>query len=66
MEQLTETITEQKRSRKRNPVLAAFLLGAVAGGMTRNMKAAYDVLEGKYGNGAERRPTLHITYTVKQ
>ena len=31
MEPLTETITEQKRSRKKNPVLAAFLLGAIAG-----------------------------------
>ena len=34
------------------------VLGAVAGGMTRNMKAAYDVLEGKYGNGAERKAKL--------
>lgn len=33
-------------------------LGAVAGGMTRNMKAAYDVMEGKYGNGAERKAKL--------
>ena len=31
MEPLTKTLTEQKRSRKRNPVLAAFLLGIVAG-----------------------------------
>ena len=31
MEPLTETITEQKSSRKKNPVLAAFLLGAIAG-----------------------------------
>ena len=31
MEPLTKTITEQKRSRKKNPVLAAFLLGAIAG-----------------------------------
>ena len=31
MESLTETITEQKRSRKKNPVLAAFLLGSIAG-----------------------------------
>lgn len=34
------------------------VLGAVAGGMTRDMKAAYDVLEGKYGNGAERKAKL--------
>ena len=34
------------------------VLGAVAGGMTRNMKAAYDALEGKYGNGAERKAKL--------
>ena len=34
------------------------VLGAVAGGMTRNMKAAYDVMEGKYGNGAERKAKL--------
>ncbi len=33
-------------------------LGGVAGGMTRNMKAAYDVAEGKYGNGAERKAKL--------
>ena len=31
MEPLIKTITEQKRSRKKNPVLAAFLLGIVAG-----------------------------------
>ena len=31
MESLTETITEQKRSRKKNPVLASFLLGIIAG-----------------------------------
>ena len=34
------------------------VLGAVAGGMTRNMKAAYDVMDGKYGNGAERKTKL--------
>ena len=34
------------------------VLGEVAGGMTRNMKAAYDVMDGKYGNGAERRAKL--------
>ena len=34
------------------------VLGAVAGGMTRNMKAAYDVMDGKYGNGAERKAKL--------
>ncbi len=33
-------------------------LDAVSGGMTRNMAAAYDVLEGKYGNGEERRRRL--------
>ena len=33
-------------------------LGGVAGGMTRNMKAAYDVMDGKYGNGAERKAKL--------
>ncbi len=31
MEPLTTTITEKKRPRKKNPVLAAFLLGAIAG-----------------------------------
>ena len=31
MEPLTKTITEQKSPRKKNPVLAAFLLGAIAG-----------------------------------
>jgi hypothetical protein len=31
MEPLTKTITEQKRSRKKDPVFAAFLLGAIAG-----------------------------------
>ena len=34
------------------------VLGAVAGGMTRDMKAAYDVMEGKYGNGEERKAKL--------
>ena len=33
-------------------------LGGVAGGLTRDMKAAYDVMDGKYGNGAERRAKL--------
>ena len=33
-------------------------LGGVAGGMTRNMAAAYEVMNGKYGNGAERRAKL--------
>ena len=33
-------------------------LGGVAGGMTRNMAAAYDVMNGKYGNGAERKAKL--------
>ena len=31
MEPLTKTLTEQKHSGKKNPVLAAFLLGAIAG-----------------------------------
>ena len=29
-------------------------LGTIAGGMSRNMKAAYDVYNGKYGNGTAR------------
>ena len=33
-------------------------LGGVAGGMTRNMAAAYDVMNGKYGNGAARVAAL--------
>lgn len=33
-------------------------LGEVAGGMTRDMRAAYDVYDGKYGNGAERKAKL--------
>ena len=33
-------------------------LDAVSCGMTRNMAAAYDVMEGKYGNGDERRRRL--------
>ncbi len=33
-------------------------LGTIAGGMSRNMKAAYDVYDGKYGNGAERKAKL--------
>ena len=34
------------------------VLGTVAGGMTNIMKAAYDVMDGKYGNGAERKTKL--------
>ena len=33
-------------------------LGAIAGGMSRNLKAAYDAYDGKYGNGAERKAKL--------
>ena len=33
-------------------------LGGVAGGTTLNMAAAYDVMNGKYGNGAERKAKL--------
>ena len=38
-------------------------LGTIAGGMSRNMKAAYDVYDGKYGNGAERKAKLEFTLT---
>ena len=34
------------------------VLNKVAGGVSRNMQAAYDVMNGKYGNGAERRTKL--------
>ncbi len=34
------------------------VLGQVAGGMTREMKAAYDVMDGKYGNGQARIDAL--------
>ena len=34
------------------------VLGTVAGGMTNLMKVAYDVMDGKYGNGAERKAKL--------
>ena len=33
-------------------------LNQVAGGMTVEMKVAYDVIDGKYGNGAARRTAL--------
>ena len=33
-------------------------LGTIAGGMSRNMKAAYDVYDGKYGNGEARVAAL--------
>ncbi len=33
-------------------------LGAVAGGMSRDLIAAYDVMNGKYGNGEERKARL--------
>ena len=33
-------------------------LGAVAGGVTKNYRAALDVMAGKYGNGEERRQRL--------
>ena len=33
-------------------------LGGVAGGMSRNLAAAYDVMAGKYGNGEERKARL--------
>ena len=33
-------------------------LGSVAGGMSRNLAAAYDVMAGKYGNGEERKVRL--------
>jgi hypothetical protein len=33
-------------------------LGGVAGGMSRNLAAAYDVMAGKYGNGEERKVRL--------
>lgn len=34
------------------------VLDEVAGGMTRELAAAYDVIRGKYGNGAERQQKL--------
>ena len=33
-------------------------LGAVAGGVTKNYRAALDVMAGKYGNGEERKARL--------
>lgn len=33
-------------------------LGAVAGGVTRNYLAALDVMDGKYGNGEDRKRRL--------
>ncbi len=34
------------------------VLNEVSGGMTREMKAAYDVMDGKYGNGQARIDAL--------
>ena len=33
-------------------------LGSVSGGVTRNYLAALDVMNGKYGNGEERKARL--------
>ena len=33
-------------------------LGGVAGGMTRDLAAAYDVMNGKFGDGEERKARL--------
>ena len=33
-------------------------LGGVAGGITRDLAAAYDVINGKYGNGEDRKRRL--------
>ena len=33
-------------------------MSEVAGGMTRNMQAAYDVMAGKYGDGEDRKRRL--------
>jgi len=33
-------------------------LGEVAGGMSRDLVAAYDVMNGRYGNGEERKRRL--------
>ena len=33
-------------------------LGGIAGGMSRDLAAAYDVMAGKYGNGEERKQKL--------
>ena len=33
-------------------------LGTVAGGMTRDLAAAYDVMAGRYGDGEERKQRL--------
>ncbi len=38
--------------------MADEVLGEVAGGVTREMTAAYDVVAGKYGNGSERKRKL--------
>ena len=38
--------------------LADEALGTVAGGMSANYRAALDVMEGKYGNGEERKRRL--------
>ena len=34
------------------------VLGTIAGGMSRNLKAAYDAYDGKYGNGTARVSAL--------
>ncbi len=34
------------------------VLGGVAGGMSRDLAAAYDVMNGRYGNGEERKQRL--------
>ena len=33
-------------------------LGGIAGGMSRELAAAYDVMNGKYGNGEDRKQRL--------
>lgn len=38
--------------------LADEALESVSGGMTKDLKAAYDCIEGKYGNGADRVAAL--------
>ena len=42
---------------KLNPI-AEEELGSVSGGVTRNYLAALDVMNGKYGNGEERKARL--------
>ena len=45
-------------SEEKKVIMGEEELGGIAGGMTRNMQAAYDVYNGKYGNGAERKAKL--------